>query len=101
MPQARDVNGNRMEAVVPVGTPANLAVGLVSQQSAAFTSTMVRLCASVPTRVLFGANPTALQTSICLPAETPEYFGVQPGTKVAAIRDALATTDGTLNIVEC
>lgn len=58
-----------------------------SAQSAAFNSRtrFVRLHASVACHVTVGANPTATTSSMKLPADSTEYFGVAAGHKVAVI----------------
>ena len=79
--------------VIPVGmqhgeTIQNVSYTTVSTQSAAFgaTTKFVRIVADVDTRILFGANPTALASaSVLMAAGSSEYFGVIPGDKVAAI----------------
>lgn len=87
---AKDKFSNR----IPVGQePANatqdVSVGAGSTQSNAFAATtrMVRVVADVDSRILFGSNPTATSTSILVVAGQAEYFGVEPGTKVAAIQN--------------
>ena len=86
---ARDPSGT----LIPVGmqhgeTLQNVSYTTTSVQSAAFAATtqFVRVIADVDTRVLFGANPTALASaSVLVSAGASEYFGVVPGDKVAAI----------------
>jgi hypothetical protein len=57
-----------------------------STQSSAFASdtNIVRIIADADVYLEFGSNPTALVTSIRVPANTVEYFAVNPGYKVAA-----------------
>lgn len=71
----------------PVATDQVVAIGATSTQSAAFSANtrVVLLCADVTCSFLFGDNPTALTTSMRLPADTPIPFAVQPGQKVAVI----------------
>ena len=54
--------------------------------SAGFSATafVVRLISDVDVWLSFGATPTATATSLYLPGNTVEYFGVVPGQKVAA-----------------
>lgn len=97
--QARDLNGWRVPAFRPGST-----------QSAAFTSSsaaisnavgantrVVRLVATTDCFVAFGSAPTATTSGLFLPAGVPEYFRVDSGDKVAAIR---STSDGTLYVTE-
>jgi len=57
-----------------------------STQSSAFASdtNIVRVISDADVILEFGSNPTALATGIKLPANTVEYFAVNPGDKVAA-----------------
>jgi hypothetical protein len=54
-------------------------------QSAAFAATckFVRVIADAEVFLKFGSNPTADASSIRLPADTVEYFGVEQGAKVS------------------
>ena len=56
-----------------------------STQSAAFGSStrMIRVIADTDVYLAFGANPTATANDIRVPANQVEYFGVNPGEKVA------------------
>jgi hypothetical protein len=60
-----------------------------SAQSAAFNAVTNLIAISTPAAqavcCLFGANPTALVTSLRLPANGVFFFGVTPGQKVALI----------------
>ena len=60
-----------------------------SAQSAAFNTNTRVVCISTPAAqavcALFGANPTALVTSLRLPSNSMVFFGVKPGEKVALI----------------
>lgn len=86
----RDLSG----VLIPVGEEPALTTQLVSFtsssiQSVAFNAKtrFVRVIADVDTRLLFGTNPTAIQTNLHLPSGIAEYFGIQVGRshKVAAI----------------
>jgi hypothetical protein len=57
-----------------------------STQSTAFAADtrFVRLIADAKAHIVFGANPTATANSKYITADTPEYFGVNPGDEVAA-----------------
>jgi len=56
-----------------------------SAQSSAFdgSADVVRFIADADAYLLFGANPTALATSMYVPANTVEYFAIRPGEKLA------------------
>jgi len=56
-----------------------------STQSTAFdeATRLVRIVADAAVYLAFGANPTADATGIKLAADSPEYFEVNPGDKVA------------------
>jgi len=60
-----------------------------SAQSNAFDDNTRVIAISTPAAqavaCLFGANPTALVTSLRLPANSLIFFGVKPGQKVALI----------------
>lgn len=60
-----------------------------SAQSAAFNANTRIIAISTPAAqavcCLFGDNPTALVTSLRLPANNMFFFGVKPGQKVALI----------------
>jgi hypothetical protein len=79
------------------GAAQEVATGAASAQSMAIASKAVRLCATAACRVAFGANPTAVATSLYLAPNVPENFLVQPGDKVAVIQESAA---GKLSIVE-
>jgi hypothetical protein len=93
--QCRDESG----ALVPVGNEPALAVqaltlGGESSQSQAFSAKtrFVRVLAEADCSVAFGANPTATTAKAKIPANVPEYFGVQPGQKMALIANYVADT---------
>lgn len=78
--------------VVPVGAvpgPAEqaVAIGAGSTQSAAFNADTRFIMVSADTAccLAFGPNPTAVTTAHRLPAGETRYYGVAPGSKVAAI----------------
>ena len=81
------VPGSAFPAIRP-GVAQNVAVGAASAQSAALGSPVVRLVSTTDCHVLFGSNPTALATSMFLPAKQPEYFVCLPTDKIAVIQDA-------------
>ncbi|MBV8512363.1 MAG: hypothetical protein JO289_19570 [Xanthobacteraceae bacterium] len=77
---------------VQVATLAPLAEQTVSisgssTQSVAFGiyTNFVRLCCDAVCSIAVGANPTASGVNLRLPANTPEYFQVTPGQKLACI----------------
>ncbi|MBP9714802.1 MAG: hypothetical protein KBD60_14140, partial [Sterolibacterium sp.] len=62
-------------------------IGGGSLQSAAFNGAtrVVRLHTDAICSVAFGANPTATANTKRMAANSTEYFGVEPGHKVAVI----------------
>jgi plastocyanin len=68
--------------------------------SSAFASETreVRIVCTVDAYVEFGSSPTATSGSLIVPAYTPEYFRVAPGTKVAFLR--VGSVTGTARITE-
>lgn len=46
---------------------------------------LMRIVGDDDFHVEFGANPTATTTSMYIPADTPCFFGVNPGHKVAVV----------------
>jgi hypothetical protein len=64
-----------------------VAIAGVSTQSAAFGTytNFVRLCSDSVCSIAVGANPTANGANLRLPANTPEYFQVTAGQKLACI----------------
>ncbi len=50
------------------------------------TTRFVRIHTDGAVRVAFGTNPTAAGTSQRMAANSTEFFGVQPGTKIAVIQ---------------
>ncbi len=59
-------------------------------QSAALNAAtrFVRVIADADCHIAAGANPTATTSTMKLIAGTPEYFGVTPGHKIAAVTAA-------------
>lgn len=74
-----------------------LAVTGASAQTAALTAVLVRVVATVACHIAVGANPTATTSNLYLPVGTPEYFLIDSGQKIAAIKAASAA-DGQLFI---
>lgn len=87
------------QAIYPGVTEA-LAVESSAGQSEALgdTTSIVRLCADVPCQVALGDDPEADSDSMYLPANTPEYVLVAPGSKVSVIK--AGDDDGTLYITQ-
>lgn len=95
---AEDDESRVIPAVFP-GNSQRVAIGASSVQSSAMgeTTGLVRLTGSSDCYVSFGSNPTATTSSLYLPAGAIEYFGINPGDKIAVLQ---ASTAGYLNIVE-
>lgn len=88
----KDAYGDIMPAgKEPGATTQNVSFTTTSVQSSAFgaTTRLVRVVSDVDARILFGSSPTAIATSsVLISAGQPEYFGVDPGDKVAVITAA-------------
>lgn len=74
-----------------------LAVTGASAQTAPLTAVLVRLVATVACHIAVGSNPTATTGNLYLPAGTPEYFLIDSGQKIAAVK-ATGAADGQLFI---
>jgi hypothetical protein len=59
--------------------------------------TIVRVWLTTAGFIAIGSSPTATTSDIPMPANTPEYFVVPPGSKVSAIQSA---SGGTLYVTE-
>lgn len=82
-----DIGGEPQMAVLPsLGTQV-VTFTTASVQSVAFgnETRFVRVQADTDTCIRGGSNPTAVTTDLRLTAGVPEYFGVNPGDKIAAI----------------
>lgn len=73
----------------PAIADQTVATSASSAQSAAFNANTQLIAISTPAAqavaCVFGANPTALTSSLRLPANSIVFFGVKPGHKVALI----------------
>lgn len=69
-------------AFAPALASANVTYTTSSVQSTVFqtTTALVRIQCDAVAYVLFGANPTALLTSMRIPSGTVEYIAVQPAS---------------------
>lgn len=84
----QDLRGHNPQiAVMPPVTEQTVAIGAASAQSSAFNNltTMVRIESDVTCSVLFGSDPTATAVKMRIAADSPEYFMVKTGHKVAVI----------------
>jgi hypothetical protein len=83
----------------PQNNPQSVTVGAASTASVAFgaSTNYIRVVATVDTYVAIGATPVATAASIYLVAKVPEFFGVSPGQKIAALEVA---SGGILSVVE-
>lgn len=61
------------------------------------TTKVVRLVSTTDCYVAFGSNPTATSSDLLLVAGVVEFFRVDPGSKIAALKVATA---GLLSIAE-
>jgi len=72
---------------LPPVAEQTVAIGATSAQSAAFGSNtnMIRLESDTACSVSVGVNPTATASKMRLAADSPEYFRVASGHKIAVI----------------
>lgn len=70
----------------------------VIDNAIAVGTTVIRVWLSTAGYIAIGASPTATTSGIPMPANTPEYFVVPPGSKVSAIQSA---SGGNLHVTEC
>lgn len=84
---AEPVNVVAQIAQEPGTDQTPVVIGGGSLQSVAFAAStrLVRIHTDAICSVLFGPNPTATVNSARLAADQTEYFGVNPGDKVAVI----------------
>jgi hypothetical protein len=59
--------------------------------------TVIRVWLTTAGYIAIGSSPTATTSDIPMPANTPEYFVVPPGSKVSAIQ---ASSGGNLYVTE-
>lgn len=99
----KDSNGQLVPTVFKPGTTQVFTVTNSSVQSTAFgaTTTMVLVtCSNGHGHVQFGANPTAsITTSPMMPNNFAIVFAVNPGDKVAVIKDS-GVTNCTIAVTE-
>ncbi len=84
---------------IQASTHQVVSTSITSAQSSAFgaSTTLVRIVSDVACFIKFGSSPTATTSDILLPANTVEFWTVDPSTKVAAI---LASGTGSLYVTE-
>lgn len=83
---------------------------LGTHQSASYTGTAstavtnfttgtqkVRIVVTTAAYIKIGASPTATTSDVYMPADSPEYFTVNPGESISAIR---VSASGTLHVTE-
>jgi hypothetical protein len=106
MPHSRQAKSSSnaidaFQAIMP-GACQTVAVAATADESAAFTdrTTIVRIVCTVDCFVNFGTAPvpTGGTDALYLPANTVEYFGVDPSTKLGVIR--AGSDDGDIYITE-
>ena len=80
---------NKFQVILP-GASQKISTNGGSQQSSATGAncTIVRVFCDQDCFIAIGANPTAANTTVFLPANTVEYFGCNPADKVAAIQSS-------------
>ncbi|WP_455176241.1 hypothetical protein [Azospirillum largimobile] len=94
---AIDDFGERIQALRPAAAHTVL-IGAATQSSQPFGVVVLRLVATSPCFVAFGAAPSAdVLTGHYLPQGVPEYFRAAAGDRIAVVR---AAEDGLLHISE-
>jgi len=58
----------------------------------------VRVVVTSAAYIKIGPSPTATTSDVYMPADSPEYFTVRPGEKVAAVQ---VSAGGNLHVTEC
>jgi hypothetical protein len=87
----QSANGNAVQAgEQPALAVQKITIDVTSAQSSAFNANtrFVRVHTDATCSYAFGANPTATAGYPRLVAGATEYFGVEPGHKVAVITNA-------------
>lgn len=89
MPNNRDIKNFPQAAMLPALTTQAVSF-TTSTASAAFgvDTRFVRIQADADCHIKGGTDPTATTSDLPLVAGAPEYFGVTPGQKIAAIQAA-------------
>ena len=99
----KDSNGQLVPTVVKLGTSQTFTVTNSSVASTAFGpfTTMVRVsCSLGHAHFEFGTAPVAsITTSPMMPNNFSEIFAVNPGDKIAVIKDA-AVVSSTISVTE-
>ena len=87
--QVVDSNGRPLtgRGQLPAVAEQTVAIGAGSVVSAAFNSqtTFIRVCSDAVCSIVAGAAPTATPNNMRLPANSPDYFAVKAGQKLAVI----------------
>lgn len=83
---ANDIGGVPQVARLP-GTTQAVTYTTTSVQSTAFAATtrFVRVVSDGAGFLAYGSNPTATVNSMRIAADSPEYFGIAAGQKLAVI----------------
>jgi hypothetical protein len=58
----------------------------------------VRVVVTSAAYIKIGQSPTATNSDVYMPADSPEYFTIRPGEKVAAVQ---VSAGGNLHVTEC
>lgn len=100
----RDTHTGQLPAIEP-SIAQKILISAASVQSAAFAidptdfkgTTVIRVFPTKDCYIKMGDNPTATTSDFFCPGGILQYFGVEPGQKIAVIQD---TTAGVLHIME-
>lgn len=94
-----DGNHNPVPALRPISTERlTLSGSSVATAAATTEATIIRVISNADTFIAVGANPTATQSSMYLPANTPEYIALASGDKLAALS---SSSTGFMYVTTC
>lgn len=86
--------------LTPRNNPQKITAAATHNESAAFgaTTKVIRVVCAVDTYVAFGTTPVATSANLYMVAGVPEFFGVDPSSKISVLR--VGGSDGAVSIVE-
>lgn len=85
------------QALRPFNTQSVAYTGTAAAISNPVGSSVVRIMCTTAAFIAIGTDPTANSGDMPVPANSPEYFRIQPGEKVSALRESVS---GTLYVTE-
>jgi hypothetical protein len=86
MPNEQSINGQPQAVMLPSNGTQVINLGASTQSAVIkYATRLVRLHAVAACHVTVGTNPTATTSDMRLGEGQTEYFGVQPGDRIAVI----------------